>query len=241
MEIYIQKIVTVSPKKLLGKNCAEIHFAGTNLQIPFLSKSNNSILDNKFAVKLKEIKEEILTIRKNTKTIIIKSGEPCLQRLALKYLCKFIKEKGMFVALETYGTKSNVIKNLLEEKLVDIIILKLFFPIQEKWMNKINKGTLLINSSDIISNIKNSINIIRKHNIKTHVLTKVVPSFIYRTSDFNKIGTLIKDLNNLIWEINTLSYEDLNENSLKLKEANSDFVEEIKSHLIKEFPMINVR
>lgn len=241
MEIYIQKIITVSPKKLLGRNCAEIHFAGTNLQIPFLSKNENTTLDNKYAVSLKEIKEEILTIKKNTKTIILKSGEPCLQRLGLKSLCKFIKEQGMFVALETYGTKSNVIKSLLEEKLIDIIILKIYFPIQEKWMNKINKGTLLINSSDMIYNVKKSIEIIKKFNIKTHVITKVVPSFIYRVFDFEKIGMLIKDINNLIWEI--LPFKDENEINLnlKIKEPTSEFIEEIKQHLKKEFPDINIK
>ncbi len=241
MDVFIQKLITVSPKKLMGKNCAEIYFAGTNLQVPFLNKDENVNMDSKYAMNLRDLKQEILGIKKNTKTIILKCGEPCLQRLALKSLCSFIKEQNMFVALETYGTKPKVLKNLLDENLIDIVILKLLFPIQEKWMSKINKGTLLTNSKEIIADIKKSIELIGKYNIKVHATTKIVPSFIYRTTDLEKIGGLIKNMNNLVWELIPFNSKEAPESFSKIKAPTEDFMEEIKHHLVHEFPMMNIR
>jgi len=242
MDIYVQKLITVSPKKLMGKNCSEIHLSGTNLNIPFINNDENLSMDKKFLISLKEIKNEIRTIKKNVNTIIIKNGEPCLQRLALKTLCKFIKSEGMFVALETYGTKPNVLNNLLEEKLIDIVILKLYFPIQERWLSKINKGTLLTNNKDIISDIKKSIGILSRYtNIKLHVVTKIVPSFLYRTTDLNRIGNLIKNIHHCIWELIPFNPEDSNNNFSHVKSPSEEFIEELKEHMNSNFPMIHVR
>lgn len=241
MDIFIQKFITVSPKKLMGKNCAEIHFVGTNIKVPFLNDDENSNMDSKYALQIKDIKQEITAIRKNTNTIIIKSGEPLLQRLPLKSLCKFIKENDMYVALETFGTKPNVLKNLLDENLVDIVILKLLFPIQEKWMNKINKNTLLTNNKEIISNIKKSIDLLQKYNIKVHIITQIVPSFIYRVEDLERIGYLIKNMHNFIWELIPFNPKLSSHSFENVNIPTQDFMDEIKQHLLSKFPMMNIR
>jgi len=241
MDILIHKFITISPRKILGKNCSEIHFAGTNLSLPFLSEDENSSLDSKYAMSLKDIKSEIDGIKRSSKIVILKSGEPCLQQMALKSLSGYIKKQGLFVALETYGTKPYVIKNLIESKNVDIIFLKIYFPLQEMWIKKIKKGTLVNDYKDMINDIKKTIDILKKSNISVHVKTMVVPSFLYKKNDISKIARAVRDIRRCILEIAPLDPSKASHTFKNVKAPSDDFMTELKQSLNEEYPTLKIK
>ena len=241
MNIFIHKFVTISPKKILGKNCSEIHFAGTNLFIPFLSNEENCNLESKYSVNIKDIKSEIDAVKKTSKIIIIIGGEPCLQQLGLKSLCKYIKQQGLFIALESYGTKPLVIKHLLDNKLIDIITLKLYFPLRISWMNKINRGTLLDNNKEIIENIKKTIELLKKIKVNTRIKTYVVPSFIYRKEDILRIAREIKDIRKCVFELIPFKGSIGNKFFSSVKAPNDEFLDELRQCVTENYPNLQIK
>jgi pyruvate formate lyase activating enzyme len=240
MDVFIHKFISVTPKKILGKNCSELYFAGTNLNISFLSNEQNSNLDSKYSMNLKDIKSEINTVKKTSKTIIIKNGEPCLQGLSLKSLAHHIKQQGFFLAIETYGTKPNIIRHMIENKLVDIIILKLYFPLLSTWVKKVSNERLLNNHVDLIKNIKETINILKTAKVNVRVKTIIIPSLIYRKEDILRIAGYIKDIKNCKYELIPFNPNNSSKTHSKLKRPNEDFINELRDYVKKEFPMLNV-
>jgi pyruvate formate lyase activating enzyme len=241
MDVFVHKFISVTPKKILGKNCSEISFAGTNLNIPFLPEEENSNLDSKYSISIKDLRSEIDSVKKTSKTIIIKNGEPCLQGLALKTLADYIKKNDFFLAIETYGTRPNIIKHLIDHKLVDIVILKIYFPLLTSWFNRINKEKLISNHNEIIENIRKTIEILKKAKINVRVKTIIVPSIIYRKEDVIKIAREIKDIRNCNYEIVAFEPDKVKKSLKDIKKPTEDFLEELRQHLRKEYPLLNIR
>ena len=101
------------------KICATIFTGGCNFRCPFC---HNSGIVNKIFKPYSE--EEILSyLKERTKlldAVTISGGEPTLQKDLEDFICK-IKKLGYQVKLDTNGTKPDVVKNLVEKKLIDYI------------------------------------------------------------------------------------------------------------------------
>ncbi|WP_026477123.1 anaerobic ribonucleoside-triphosphate reductase activating protein [Alkaliphilus transvaalensis] len=78
--------------------------------------------------------EEVLNYIKKRKKFIdavcVTGGEPTLQK-NLKGFLKSLKEEGFWVKLDTNGTKPKLLKELIEEKLVDYIAMDLKAPLHD--------------------------------------------------------------------------------------------------------------
>lgn len=104
-----------------GHVAATIFLGGCNFRCPFC-QNKELVLNPEQA---EEIQEEVilhtLEKRKGVLTgVCITGGEPTLCHELLPF-CKKIKEKGMKVKLDTNGYRPEVIKQLVEEKLIDYI------------------------------------------------------------------------------------------------------------------------
>lgn len=240
MDLFIHKFVTISPRKVLGKNCSEIHFAGTTFSLGFLPEEENISMDSKYAINIKEIKTEIDAVKKTSKTIIIKNGEPCIQQLGLKSLAEHIKKEGFYLMLETYGTKPGVLRDMINNKLVDSVILKLYFPLQSPWLEKMSKESLL-NREELIENIKKTIELLRKSKVNVHIKTIVVPSLIYKKSDICKIARAVKDIPNCMFELMPFNPEGCNKYFMHIKTPSEEFMEETKQGIREMYPALQVR
>jgi pyruvate formate lyase activating enzyme len=64
--------------------------------------------------------------------IIISGGEPTLEK-DLKEGLRFLKEKGFKVRIDTNGTNPEIIKELIEEELVDGFAVDIKFPLLEEY------------------------------------------------------------------------------------------------------------
>jgi len=239
MDVFVVKFVSISPQKISGSICSEIYFAGTNISIPFLNEEENSCLESKYAMNIKELRSEIDVLKKISKTLIVKNGEPCLQGMALKSLAAYAKEKGFLFALETYGTRPSVIKSLIESKLIDILILKAYFPLEDFWMRKINKGKLVANNLEIISDIKKTLSMLKTSNVKVLAKTYVVPEFLDKKAEVAKIAKEIKDIRNCVLEL--VPYNPLEGSKLHRVKADETTMHQLKQHINERYPNIIVK
>lgn len=100
--------------------------------------------------------------------IVVSGGEPTLQADLEEFIFK-IKEQGYFVKLDTNGYKPDVLKNLLDKKLLDYVAMDIKAPFpkyEEVIMRKID-----------MSKIKESINILMNSSIEFEFRTTVIPTF----------------------------------------------------------------
>lgn len=104
-----------------GFVAATIFLGGCNFRCPFCH--NTDLLENH--VPAQYTKEEILRFLNRRKAILegvcITGGEPTLQPGALEDLIRDIRALGLRVKLDTNGTRPEVIKSLLHQKLLDYI------------------------------------------------------------------------------------------------------------------------
>ena len=137
-----------------GHLCATVFTAGCNFRCPFCHNSNLVNLND-----LTQISEEefftYLDKRKNLlDSVCVSGGEPCLQT-GLKEFIKKIKDKGFLVKLDTNGTRYDLLKELIDQKLVDYVAMDVknsrsLYPRTAGAivdMNEINKSVELLKSN----------------------------------------------------------------------------------------------
>lgn len=112
--------------------------------------------------------------------VVITGGEPCLQKGLIDFI-KQIKDMGFLVKLDTNGTFSSVLNDVLP--FLDYIAMDIKAPLYKyKYITKVDIDTEII---------KKSINIIMNSGIDYEFRTTVVKSQL-NMEDFEAIGQLIK-------------------------------------------------
>ena len=163
-----------------GKIAAVIFTMGCNFRCPFCH--NPELVNPKEIDYENEIKEnkvlKFLNSRKgDLDGICVTGGEPTLQ-LGLTEFIEKVKKMGFLVKLDTNGSYPNIIKNLIENKLVDYVAIDIK-TVPEKY-------GVLTNEKDIIEKIERSINIVMNNKVQLELRTTVVPGII-NVRDFDRI------------------------------------------------------
>lgn len=116
--------------------------------------------------------------------VVITGGEPTIHK-DLPELIKQIKDMGFYVKLDSNGTNPQMLKNLIENKLIDYVAVDIKAPIE--------KYEQVVCSKVNIENILKSIEILKTSNIDYEFRTTVVKSQL-EPIDFEKIGVLLNQV-----------------------------------------------
>ena len=160
---------------------------------------------------------------------------------SLKRLAKHIKDNNLLLGLETYGTKPAMIKYLLDNKLVDIITLKLYMPLLDSWFKKMNKCSLLEDYKEMIGNIRKTIEMLQRAKVKVNVKTIIIPSLLYKKSDIDCIARQAVRIKNCIFELVPFQAENCNKYFMNIKKPSNDFMDEITDYIMKKHPTLRVK
>lgn len=117
--------------------------------------------------------------------VVITGGEPTLHK-DLPVFIKKIKELGFAVKLDTNGTNPQLLKKLIDEKLIDYVAMDIKAPL--------DKYPEIVCAKVDTKKIQQSLEIIKNSDIDYEFRTTVVKSQLER-ADFGKIGALIKGTN----------------------------------------------
>ncbi len=175
-----------------GKISAVVFTMGCNFRCPFCH--NPELVNPKEIDYENEIKEDdvlkFLNSRKgDLDGVCITGGEPTLQ-LGLTEFIKKVKKMGFLVKLDTNGSYPSIIKNLIENKLVDYVAIDIK-TVPEKY-------NILTNEKNIVEKIEKSINIIVNNKTQLELRTTVVPGIV-DTCDFDKIIKWINSIDKKIF------------------------------------------
>ena len=155
-----------------GKVSAMIFTIGCNMRCPFCH--NYELV--KDADKIKDLvdPQEVIDYLKKRKGVldglVISGGEPTLQR-GLKDFIKEVKEEtGLLVKLDSNGLNPKVLKELIDEKLVDYVAMDIKNDFE-------NYGIITGVANIATDNLKESIAILEEGKVKYEFRTTVIKDF----------------------------------------------------------------
>ena len=120
--------------------------------------------------------------QKKLNAVVITGGEPTIHKDLPEFIKK-IRKLGFKVKLDTNGTNSGMLKNLIDKKLVDYIAMDI--------KGSLEKYAIITGVQPNLNNIKKSIKIIMQSGLPYEFRTTIVPRLIEK-KDIKKIGELIK-------------------------------------------------
>ena len=114
--------------------------------------------------------------------VVITGGEPTLQKGLFQFIFE-IKNMGFAVKLDSNGSNPDILKKLIDEKLIDYVAMDIKAPF-DKYYN-------VIKTNIPPENIKKSIDLLLENKVDYEFRTTVVKEQL-TFDDFEKIGQLIK-------------------------------------------------
>ncbi|MCK5039573.1 MAG: anaerobic ribonucleoside-triphosphate reductase activating protein [Candidatus Aenigmarchaeota archaeon] len=165
---YPEKIVSV------------VFFSGCNFRCPFCHNKELVIKDDKtLYLNTREVLSEIKERSKIIGGVCITGGEPTLCPWLVDFI-KHIKEMNLKVKLDTNGTMPDVVKELIDEKLIDYIAMDIKAP-KEKY------ALLCGIEKPPMDKIEKSIHIIKGSGVDYEFRTTVIPKY-HTKEDITKIA-----------------------------------------------------
>ena len=170
------------------KVAATVFTTGCNFRCPYCHNAeivNPKLIDYEIGFQEKEIIDFLEDRKGSLDGVCITGGEPTLQSGLTEFIKK-IKEMGFLIKLDTNASHSNVVKNLLNEDLID------YWAIDIKTIPE--KYGIMTKKEDIIKNIEQSIDMITQSRGDLELRTTIVPGYV-TSDDFDKIIDWINNIN----------------------------------------------
>ena len=206
---------------------------GCNFRCPYCH--NSELIDYKIDDNY-ILKEEVFDFLKKRQGIldgvVISGGEPTVNK-DLPKLIKEIRDLGFKIKLDTNGTNPQMLKELLEDGLIDYVAMDIK-NVQTKYLET---AGLSEKNVQILENVQKSIDILKKSNVDHEFRTTIMKNY-HNIEDLEEINKLIgKDEKYFIQNFEDSEYVlDHNIEPFSEKE-----LKEIKNKLTKNFQKTSVR
>jgi len=165
-----------------GKLACTLFTNGCNFKCPFCHNSTLVVKDNYSYIEDEEILLYLEKRKKHLDAVVITGGEPTLMNELIDKIKK-IKQLGYLIKLDTNGSNPEIVKQLVENNLVDYIAMDI--------KNSFDKYPLTTAINTInLDKIKQSINYIMNCNIDYEFRTTLVKEF-HTEEDIIKIAHMI--------------------------------------------------
>jgi len=214
-----------------GLICGIVFLQGCNFKCSYCH--NPELVDSKLfqpCIKEKEVLDFLNTRKGKLDAVVITGGEPTIQD-DLAIFIKKIKKMKFAVKLDTNGSQPQIIKTLLEEKLLDFIAMDIKAPF-EKYKNVVKVPV----NADLI---KESIRLILKSKIPYEFRTTVVESQL-EEKDILRIAKLICGAKSYALQ-KFVPVKTLDKKFLKDKSYPDEILQKIKKHLEHQIPSVTIR
>ena len=171
-----------------GKIATTVFTAGCNFRCPFCHNPE-LVLSSQFTVSAaddsleKEFFEFLKTRQGKLDGACITGGEPTLQPDLVEFMTR-IKEFGFAVKLDSNGTRPDILKTVIDKKIVDYLAMDI--KSDPKNYEKICQTKV------DLERIKDSVNLIKNSGVDYEFRTTVVPG-LHQEKDFEKIAEWLTD------------------------------------------------
>jgi pyruvate formate lyase activating enzyme len=214
-----------------GLICATIFLQGCNFKCSYCH--NPELVDPRLfqpCIKENEVLDFLNTRKGKLDAVAITGGEPTIHDDLAPFIKK-IKKMKFAVKLDTNGSQPQVIKTLLDEKLLDFIAMDIKAPL-EKYKSVVK---VPVNADSI----KESIKLILKSKIPYEFRTTVVESQL-EEKDIQQIAALISGSKSYVLQ-KFVPVKVLDKKFLKEKSYPDEKFQEIKKHLENKIHYVTIR
>ena len=214
-----------------GLICATIFLQGCNFKCSYCH--NPELVDPRLfqpCIKENEVLDFLNTRKGKLDALTITGGEPTIHDDLTPFIKK-IKKMKFAVKLDTNGSQPQVIKTLLDQKLLDFIAMDIKAPL-EKYKSVVKVPV----NYDLI---KESIKLILKAKIPHEFRTTIVESQL-EEKDILQIATLISGANSYVLQ-KFVPAKTLDKKLLKEKSYTDEKFQKIKKHLENETYSVIIR
>jgi pyruvate formate lyase activating enzyme len=181
-----------------------------------ISDLNNLIDEN-------EIKKYIWERKNKIEAVVVSGGEPTLQSDLINFLI-WLRGTGLKIKLDTNGSQPEVIKYILDKKLIDYVAMDI-----KTSFEKYNKVCgLEINKNNVVK----SINLIKNSKVDYEFRTTVFKKFV-ELNDLVEIGRLINGAKKYF--LQNYVYRESIENGKKILSYSEQELEEVVKILKQKF------
>lgn len=214
-----------------GKIAATVFTVGCSFRCPFCH--NPELVNLRLAHNEQSEKEFFDFLKKRRgklEGVCITGGEPTIQRDIIGFIEK-IKKLGFLVKLDSNGSRPDVLKKIIDSKLVDFIAMDI--------KNQPKRYARTVGGKADVARIKLSVELIRNSKIPYEFRTTVVPG-IHTEKDFVEIAKWIKGAPNYYLQ----EYRELKilDPSLKKKTKGKKInLEKIRKRIEKNFGRVGIR
>lgn len=169
-----------------GKIATTVFTVGCNFRCPFCHNPELVVETQNFTSLRDGMEKEFLDFLKKRKDklegVCITGGEPTIQPDLIDFIKK-IKKLGFLVKLDTNGMRPDVLKKLLDQKLIDFVAMDI--------KNSLERYNETNGAKTDLDRIKLSVEMIMNGRIPYEFRTTVVPG-IHKRGDFKKIAKWLK-------------------------------------------------
>jgi len=214
-----------------GLICATIFLQGCNFKCSYCH--NPELVDPRLfqpCIKENEVLDFLNTRKGKLDAVTITGGEPTIQDDLAPFIKK-IKKMKFAVKLDTNGSQPQVIKTILDEKLLDFIAMDIKAPL-EKYKSVVKVPV----NSDLI---KESIKLILKATITHEFRTTIVESQL-EEKDILQIAKLISGAKSYGLQ-KFVPVKVLEKKFLKEKSYPDEILQKIKNRLEHQIPSVTIR
>ena len=221
-----------------GKLSCTVFFSGCNFRCPFCY-SKELVLPEEIQ-KHPEISEnDFLNFLEEKRGMlegcVLCGGEPTIYGNELIDFIKKIKKKGFLIKLDTNGSNPELLKRLIDEKLIDYFAMDIKAPLNKE------KYALASGIKDVdIEKIKESISLIKNSNIDYEFRSTVVPT-IHSREDVIQMAKDISPANKYFLQQFRGEKGTIDNNLNNIKPYPDEFMEEIKKEIKGLFGIFKIR
>lgn len=167
-----------------------VYTGGCNFKCPYCNKKNLIFLSPENSeIDLEEIYAYLDKRKDILDAITISGGEPLIQKGLIEFV-KSLKERGYLVKLNTNGSDYELLKNLIDNKLIDYVTLDI-----KNDKNNYAK-TIGLDNYDI-SDIEKCLNYLKKSKLDYEINITLVKEYFMDT-DFGLLGAWLKGVKKLV-------------------------------------------
>jgi len=214
-----------------------IFFAGCDFACPNCNEPGLLQRTAEHLADTRDIKKEMLNVKK----VVFTGGEPCLQRQALIQLASSAKDLGAKTILETNGSKTECIRTLLSQSLLDAVVLDIKSVFEEEHFQKATRSrTFFKSSSELINDVLSSVRLLRDAKVDVYIRTVITPTLLSRKEQMFSIAREIEDLD-CVWLLSAFSPENVDHKMLKeLRPPSREFLNNLAESLRNRHPQLRV-
>jgi pyruvate formate lyase activating enzyme len=199
---------------------------GCNYRCPFCQNSE-LVLHNKGIISEEEVLDYLNKRKGILDGVVISGGEPTVQKDLKDFIIK-IKKLGLLVKLDTNGTNPELLKDLIDNNLIDYVAMDI--------KNDLDKYKEITINNPEINKIKKSIKLLQDSKIDHEFRTTIMKNY-HTIADLQKICQLVDGDKYYLQNFKDSEYV-LGEG---LEAFTYDELKNIQDELQKQFTNVNVR